>query len=239
MANKKADRIIEYRTKFIESAGAETKLPRVARCYGWLPDGVLPMDGRDPLVPELGVRLGFVLLVGVYQLICHPDPRDTRSIRRGSGGRAGVHLEVARAARSGGWPAAGLSVQGLPPVDPCIAPIRESRRFKGLNHFFLRALREVKARAERRVRLDGPIPRGGSGRPMDDRDSYAIARGNPEKPAGDEPSLEFPYRPTGGRVVGHSDRIARRDEGNFESHNGWESYFGTAAGVNDLVHSGI
>ena len=72
---------------------------------------------------------------------------------------------------------------------------------------------------------------------MDHRHPYPIARGNPKKPALDEPSPEFPYGPTCGRFVGHSERIARRDERNFESHNGGERYRGTAAAVNELGRS--
>ena len=46
MANKETDRIRDYPTTFIESAGTETKLAlRVARRYGCVLDSALPMTG--------------------------------------------------------------------------------------------------------------------------------------------------------------------------------------------------
>ena len=47
MANKETDRLTSYPTTFLESAGTQTKLAlRIARRYGCVPEGTLPMNGK-------------------------------------------------------------------------------------------------------------------------------------------------------------------------------------------------
>ena len=75
MANKETDRITDYPTTFIESAGTQTKRAlRVARRYGCVPDSVLPMDGR--LSPMRAAA--FYTLAARYRIASYHNLRGNR-----------------------------------------------------------------------------------------------------------------------------------------------------------------
>lgn len=79
MANKETDRLTDYPTTFIESAGTQTKRAlRVARRYGCVPEGILPMDGRlSPLSAP-----AFYTLAARYRIASYHNLRRNRAAWR-------------------------------------------------------------------------------------------------------------------------------------------------------------
>ena len=79
MANKETDRITDFPTTFIESAGTQTKRAlRVARRYGCVPDSLLPMDGRlSPLRAA-----AFYTLAARYRIASYHNLRRNRAAWR-------------------------------------------------------------------------------------------------------------------------------------------------------------
>ena len=79
MANKETDRLNDYPTTFIESAGTQTKLAlRVARRYGCVPDSVLPMDGA--LSPMRAAA--FYTMAARYRIASYHNLRRNRTAWR-------------------------------------------------------------------------------------------------------------------------------------------------------------
>lgn len=79
MANKETDRLTDYPTTFIESAGTQTKRAlRVARRYGCVPDNLLPMDGRLSSLPAAA----FYTLAARYRIASYHNLRRNRAAWR-------------------------------------------------------------------------------------------------------------------------------------------------------------
>ena len=79
MANKETDRLTDFPTTFIESAGTQTKRAlRVARRYGCVPDGLLPMDGRLSPLPAAA----FYTLAARYRIASYHNLRRNRAAWR-------------------------------------------------------------------------------------------------------------------------------------------------------------
>ena len=79
MANKETDRLNDYPTTFIESAGTQTKRAlRVARRYGCVLDSALPMDGRlSPLRAT-----AFYTMAAKYRIASYHNLRRNRAAWR-------------------------------------------------------------------------------------------------------------------------------------------------------------